>query len=114
MENGLKFYLVSQVSEFPPSVAVGFASRTISVINTAITVLMFVLQSVLPDKCVQASASGRALRDAAAKAMQGWHSQRLLGNGEVSDPVIKVWLTFDVVTCGSCCSQCYFSLHFYC
>ncbi|OIW10774.1 hypothetical protein TanjilG_27720 [Lupinus angustifolius] len=29
----------------------------------------------------QASASGRARRDAAARAMQGWHS-RLLGNGE--------------------------------
>ncbi|CAI0471281.1 unnamed protein product [Linum tenue] len=33
---------------------------------------------------------GRApRRDAAARAMQGWHSQRLLGNGEVSQPVIK-------------------------
>ncbi|XP_068648316.1 AT-rich interactive domain-containing protein 6 isoform X2 [Aristolochia californica] len=30
----------------------------------------------------QASGSGRARRDAAARAMQGWHSQRLLGNGE--------------------------------
>ncbi|KAF1874823.1 hypothetical protein Lal_00007438 [Lupinus albus] len=37
----------------------------------------------------QASTSGRARRDAAARAMQGWHSQRLLGNGEVSDPIIK-------------------------
>ncbi|KAL3630002.1 AT-rich interactive domain-containing protein 3 [Castilleja foliolosa] len=33
--------------------------------------------------------SGRARRDAAARAMQGWHSQRLLGNGEVADPIIK-------------------------
>ncbi|KAL3843304.1 hypothetical protein ACJIZ3_000707 [Penstemon smallii] len=33
--------------------------------------------------------SGRARRDAAARAMQGWHSQRLLGNGEVGDPIIK-------------------------
>ncbi|KAK7386581.1 hypothetical protein VNO78_26914 [Psophocarpus tetragonolobus] len=40
-------------------------------------------------QCVQGSASGRARRDAAARAMQGWHSQRLLGNGEVSDPIIK-------------------------
>ncbi|KZV41541.1 AT-rich interactive domain-containing protein 3-like [Dorcoceras hygrometricum] len=32
---------------------------------------------------------GRARRDAAARAMQGWHSQRLLGNGEVGDPIIK-------------------------
>ncbi|XP_057448881.1 AT-rich interactive domain-containing protein 5-like isoform X2 [Lotus japonicus] len=39
--------------------------------------------------CIQASVSGRARRDAAARAMQGWHSQRLLGNGEVSDPIIK-------------------------
>ncbi|XP_030467910.2 AT-rich interactive domain-containing protein 6-like isoform X2 [Syzygium oleosum] len=37
----------------------------------------------------QASGSGRAPRDAAARARQGWHSQRLLGNGEVSDPIIK-------------------------
>ncbi|XP_057971752.1 AT-rich interactive domain-containing protein 6-like isoform X1 [Malania oleifera] len=33
--------------------------------------------------------SGRTRRDAAARAMQGWHSQRLLGNGEVGDPIIK-------------------------
>ncbi|KAF7833675.1 AT-rich interactive domain-containing protein 6-like [Senna tora] len=46
-------------------------------------------QSFLPNECNQASASGRARRDAAARAMQGWHSQRLLGNGEVSDPIIK-------------------------
>lgn len=37
----------------------------------------------------QASGSGRARRDAAARAMQGWHSQRLLSNGEVGDAVIK-------------------------
>ncbi|GFS37676.1 ARID/BRIGHT DNA-binding domain-containing protein [Actinidia rufa] len=37
----------------------------------------------------QTSGSGRARRDAAARAMQGWHSQRLLGNGEVGDPIIK-------------------------
>ncbi|KAG8662933.1 AT-rich interactive domain-containing protein 6 isoform X2 [Manihot esculenta] len=37
----------------------------------------------------QPPGSGRARRDAAARAMQGWHSQRLLGNGEVSDPIIK-------------------------
>ncbi|GLT29234.1 hypothetical protein SLA2020_041130 [Shorea laevis] len=35
------------------------------------------------------SGSGRARRDAAARAMQGWHSQRLLGNGEVCHPIIK-------------------------
>ncbi|XP_021608941.1 AT-rich interactive domain-containing protein 6 isoform X3 [Manihot esculenta] len=37
----------------------------------------------------QAAGSGRAIRDAAARAMQGWHSQRLLGNGQVCDPIIK-------------------------
>ncbi|XP_073307712.1 AT-rich interactive domain-containing protein 6-like [Primulina huaijiensis] len=36
-----------------------------------------------------AGSGGRARRDAAARAMQGWHSQRLLGNGEVGDPIIK-------------------------
>ncbi|XP_038987253.1 AT-rich interactive domain-containing protein 3 isoform X2 [Phoenix dactylifera] len=53
--------------------------------------------SSLPDTIVsdhqvagnQSSGSGRARRDAAARAMQGWHSQRLLGNGEVGDPIIK-------------------------
>ncbi|KAL2512591.1 AT-rich interactive domain-containing protein 3 [Abeliophyllum distichum] len=40
--------------------------------------------------CVnQASGSGRARRDAAARAMQGWHAHRLLGSGEVADPIIK-------------------------
>ncbi|XP_052191963.1 AT-rich interactive domain-containing protein 6-like [Diospyros lotus] len=34
------------------------------------------------------SGTGRARRDAAARAMQGWHSHRLLGN-EVGDPIIK-------------------------
>ncbi|XP_011100020.1 AT-rich interactive domain-containing protein 5 [Sesamum indicum] len=37
----------------------------------------------------QGSGSGRARRDAAARAMQGWHVQRLFGYGEVGDPVIK-------------------------
>ncbi|KAG0454493.1 hypothetical protein HPP92_023487 [Vanilla planifolia] len=36
-----------------------------------------------------APGSGRARRDAAARAMQGWHSQRLLGNDEVGDRIIK-------------------------
>ncbi|XP_077254164.1 AT-rich interactive domain-containing protein 6-like isoform X2 [Tasmannia lanceolata] len=35
----------------------------------------------------QTPGSGRARRDAAARAMQGWHSQRLLGNGEDKSPV---------------------------
>ncbi|XP_021902743.1 AT-rich interactive domain-containing protein 5 isoform X2 [Carica papaya] len=37
----------------------------------------------------QGSGSGRARRDAAARAMQGWHAQRLLGYGEVTEPIIK-------------------------
>lgn len=36
----------------------------------------------------QTPASGRGRRDAAARAMQGWHS-RLLGNGEVGVPIAK-------------------------
>ncbi|KAG6776720.1 hypothetical protein POTOM_020248 [Populus tomentosa] len=34
--------------------------------------------------------SGRARRDAAARAMEGWHAQHHLGHGEVSEPVVKV------------------------
>ncbi|KAF2324825.1 hypothetical protein GH714_017333 [Hevea brasiliensis] len=37
----------------------------------------------------QEPGSGRARRDAAARAMQGWHAHRLLGYGEVSEPIIK-------------------------
>ncbi|KAL9312502.1 hypothetical protein ACSQ67_017954 [Phaseolus vulgaris] len=37
----------------------------------------------------QAPGSGRARRDAAARAMQGWHTQRLLGYGEVAEPATK-------------------------
>ncbi|KAL2522056.1 AT-rich interactive domain-containing protein 5-like [Forsythia ovata] len=33
--------------------------------------------------------SGRARRDAAARAMQGWHAQRLFGSGEVDEPTLK-------------------------
>ncbi|XP_042016026.1 AT-rich interactive domain-containing protein 5-like isoform X2 [Salvia splendens] len=37
----------------------------------------------------QGSGPGRARRDAAARAMQGWHAQRLSDYGEVGEPVIK-------------------------
>ncbi|KAM7513953.1 hypothetical protein LguiA_003536 [Lonicera macranthoides] len=37
----------------------------------------------------QAPGSGRARRDAAARAMQGWHVQRLYGYGEVGEPIVK-------------------------
>ncbi|GMH27375.1 hypothetical protein Nepgr_029218 [Nepenthes gracilis] len=37
----------------------------------------------------QNAGSGRARRDAAARAMQGWHVQRLIGFGEVGEPIIK-------------------------
>nr|GEU30973.1 AT-rich interactive domain-containing protein 6-like isoform X1 [Tanacetum cinerariifolium] len=36
----------------------------------------------------QTPGPGRARRDAAARAMQGWHS-RLHGNGEIGDPISK-------------------------
>ncbi|KAL7261525.1 hypothetical protein ACSBR1_000043 [Camellia fascicularis] len=37
----------------------------------------------------QVPGSGRAQRGAAARAMQGWHVQRLIGYGEVGEPIIK-------------------------
>lgn len=55
-----------------------------------------VAASTLTDRIVSDSqvggsnaGSGRARRESATRAMQGWHSQRLLGNGEIADPVIK-------------------------
>lgn len=33
--------------------------------------------------------SGRARRDAAARAMQGWHAQRSVGYGEITEPIVK-------------------------
>lgn len=56
-----------------------------------------VASSALPDRIgsesqvggSHVSGSGRARRESATRAMQGWHSQRLLGNGEIADPVIK-------------------------
>lgn len=36
-----------------------------------------------------ASGPGRARRDAAERAMQGWHSQKLLNNSDVGDPIIR-------------------------
>ncbi|XP_021740297.1 AT-rich interactive domain-containing protein 5-like isoform X1 [Chenopodium quinoa] len=35
------------------------------------------------------ASSGRVRRDAAARAMQGWHAQRDIGLGEVGEPIIK-------------------------
>ncbi|PWZ04549.1 AT-rich interactive domain-containing protein 3 [Zea mays] len=57
-----------------------------------------VASSALPDRFgsesqvggSHVSGSGRARRESATRAMQGWHSQRLLGNGEIADPIIKV------------------------
>ncbi|XP_041014402.1 AT-rich interactive domain-containing protein 6-like [Juglans microcarpa x Juglans regia] len=37
----------------------------------------------------QALGSGRTLRDAAARAIQGWHSRRLFGHGETGNPIVK-------------------------
>ncbi|CAH9141117.1 unnamed protein product [Cuscuta epithymum] len=49
----------------------------------------FSVPSTTANQGNQTPVSGRARRDAAARAMQGWHSQRLLGNGEVGDPIVK-------------------------
>ena len=46
----------------------------------------------------QAPGSGRARRDAAARAMQGWHVQRLYGYGEVGEPIVKVSETLILVS----------------
>ncbi|CAI0427076.1 unnamed protein product, partial [Linum tenue] len=61
-----------------------------------LSLMVYQLRQQGPKTSLQSSGSlgglvpGRApRRDAAARAMQGWHSQRLLGNGEVSQPVIK-------------------------
>ncbi|ESQ34703.1 hypothetical protein EUTSA_v10007750mg [Eutrema salsugineum] len=37
----------------------------------------------------QGSGSGRARRDSAARAMQGWHAQRLVGSGEATGSLVK-------------------------
>ncbi|CAH2036684.1 unnamed protein product [Thlaspi arvense] len=37
----------------------------------------------------QGSGSGRARRDSAARAMQNWHAQRLVGSGDVTVPIVK-------------------------
>jgi hypothetical protein len=36
------------------------------------------------------SSSARVRRDAAARAMQGWHAQRMVANGTSGDQVLKV------------------------
>ena len=36
------------------------------------------------------SSSARVRRDAAARAMQGWHAHRLLANGTYGDNILKV------------------------
>lgn len=33
--------------------------------------------------------------------MQGWHSQRIHGNGEISDPIIKVDLNLKALAAGT-------------
>lgn len=38
----------------------------------------------------QVAGPGRARRDSAARAMQGWHSQRVPSNGDVGDQINKV------------------------
>lgn len=54
----------------------------------------------------QALGSGRTLRDAAARAIQGWHSRRLFGHGETGNPIVKV--------CGETLSfYHFFQLHYF-
>jgi hypothetical protein len=36
------------------------------------------------------SSSARVRRDAAARAMQGWHAQRMVANGTSGDQILKV------------------------
>jgi len=50
----------------------------------------YAIFSLYQTRGCQATGSGRARRDAAARAMQGWHAQRHLGHGEVSEPIVKV------------------------
>lgn len=61
----------------------------ISMDNNAQTDVLLTVGGESQPCATQASGSGRARRDAAARAMQGWHSQRLLSNGEVGDPIVK-------------------------
>jgi len=39
---------------------------------------------------VNQSSSAKVRRDAAARAMQGWHAHRLLANGTYGDNILKV------------------------
>ncbi|CAN8235130.1 unnamed protein product [Cochlearia groenlandica] len=47
------------------------------------------MELYVPDSTILASGSCRARRAAASRAMQGWHTQLLSGNGEVNDPANK-------------------------
>lgn len=53
---------------------------------------------------VNQSSSARVRRDAASRAMQGWHAHRLLANGTHGDNILKVieflllGFTFDLLT----------------
>lgn len=51
---------------------------------------LIILNFLLQPNGFHTPGSGRARRDAAARAMQGWHAQRLIGYGEISEPIIKV------------------------
>ncbi|PRQ19418.1 putative transcription factor & chromatin remodeling ARID family [Rosa chinensis] len=58
-------------------------------IQTAIGSLTQCTTAVKEASSHQAPGSGRARRDAAARAMQGWHAQRLVGYGEIAEPIVK-------------------------
>ncbi|CAI0427077.1 unnamed protein product, partial [Linum tenue] len=79
----------------PPKHCLNMRSIKCVMVNF-LSLMVYQLRQQGPKTSLQSSGSlgglvpGRApRRDAAARAMQGWHSQRLLGNGEVSQPVIK-------------------------
>lgn len=65
---GASQYDTAQMIEGPSNAALGDASQACA--------------SYMPNL-------GRARRNAASRAMQGWHSQRFLDSGEVGDPIIK-------------------------
>ena len=60
----------------------------------------------------QGSGSGRARRDAAARAMQGWHSQRLLESGDVTEPIVKVSIQILLTLYDLLCAMMLFVLLF--
>lgn len=53
-----------------------------------LNIFIWITQGIGYDGSSSGPGSGR--RDAAARAMQGWHVQRLYDSGEVGEPIVKV------------------------